>query len=550
MVDEQTAYDDAQAQKMREMTIVPPEQAAKPITPAPGILPPVSLPPSITSPSAAIPGPVQNPPSNYPGNTFPVRAAMGQWPVNPQGEPIPFSRVDKSHPGGIAVPGKVSLTPQGQPITTQPTVHQQVDPFAMLWAKSSNIHNPILRTLAKVGSGLGAAAEGANPRFPAQEEEAMRELAIPGASRAQEAETGLKAAQAGAIGNPKWAEVPGFTSPGGQPAYRDETGKMGGYYTIGQQGYEPIAGPSHPQAAPTAQPAGGTQPIQQQGPAGPQPGQLVPTRSQNPDLAPVPKAQVQSFANDAKADYPSLTPGQVRALANQLGPAPTQADYRNAWAQAEKDSTANESGADRKTAQAGVEAQRAQAGAEREEKDLDTAKNRVIEPLQKRIDKVDDQLEKLNTATSTIAGATEMGDAIGVVKALQGTSGGQGSGIRMSPALLDRIVHARGWKGSVQDFVEHAAGKGTLTPEQRGEIRGILSDVRDYVQERRDIMGHSYDSILDAHSRDEIRQVQKDLNDRLGTQGKTHSFTYGGKSYVDMPEDVFQRFKKLYPDVR
>lgn len=63
----------------------------------------------------------------------------------------------------------------------------------------------------------------------------------------------------------------------------------------------------------------------------------------DPDKQPVPPDQVASFPADVKKSYPGLTPGQVSSLQKQLGPNPTQKDYKDIQNRAEKYDAANTS---------------------------------------------------------------------------------------------------------------------------------------------------------------------------------------------------------------
>ena len=102
-------------------------------------------------------------------------------PAAPPGAapPQPAMRMPEGNPapdvvGGPAIPGAqpVAQTPTLPPIS-EPTKHRSG--ISTLWADASNIHNPLARVLAKVGTGiLGGAegvAEGAFPRLA---------MAIPG----------------------------------------------------------------------------------------------------------------------------------------------------------------------------------------------------------------------------------------------------------------------------------------------------------------------------------------------------------------------------------
>lgn len=350
--------------------------------------------------------------------------------------------------------------------------------------------------------GEQAVQMGQNERQQARE----RAVMMPSTLAKNAAETKEAEARANATGSEMSPEVYQGTQPNT-------------FYRLTKTGAVPTTAEGVPIAQTTRQTGGGANtPINTQ----PHwvPGAKVGTE-QKPEQIPVPQEQVASFPKDVAASYPNLQVGQVNSLAKQLGPNPTQADYAKVMEQADKDSKAVQAEADRKEAD---NLRKAHEGEVKNEKaDAATQKeiNTAHSSIEKRLDKADEQLEKLHTATSTVGGNSEMGDALGVVKTLVATAGGQGTGVRITMPEIQRIAQGRGWAGGVEAFFEHAAGYGTLTPTQRDQIKGIISDITTLVQQKRDLLADIDNKILGAGSIQEVRGYQKEMNDRMGGKRET-----------------------------
>lgn len=155
---------------------------------------------------------------------------------------------------------------------------------------------------------------------------------------------------------------------------------------------------------------------------------------------------------------------------------------------------------------------RGQARTDAEQKELTAEVDKAHALITKNLDKANDQIEKLQVAGSEVGGNTEIGDALGVVKTLVATAGGQGSGVRVTDTELNRIIHGRGWEGTVSAFFEHAQGYGTLTPVQRTQIKDIIKDITKVMTDKRDKLANADESVLDAKSVPDIRAAQKKLN--------------------------------------
>lgn len=268
-------------------------------------------------------------------------AAIASAPMQPGIVP---ARAIPANPPLPAVPAAAPAAPAINPAMAPPppagglNAVQAQNPFNVLLSQEENIHNPIARVGAKIFTHLGKGLEAMSPQYPAIEEARTKAAQEPQEEAMKAAQIeGTKADTAARRGTEARAEIPQFNPlPGENGIARDPEGNATGVIGInpgtGQLEIRPLpsAGGSQDQAAGP----GGVEP----GPAGP--GYNVGNAS--PDKMRVPAAQVQSFPDDIKSGFPSLTKGQVNALKAELGPHPTQADMAKVQANAQNYSKANE----------------------------------------------------------------------------------------------------------------------------------------------------------------------------------------------------------------
>lgn len=279
------------------------------------------------------------------------KAATPVATIAPPGAPLPATppqmQPNASTPQlpGIApptaLPAPAMPNPVAPPMGVQPQNRIPALPppqiqsgGAKLWQAAGNIQNPVLRTLAKVGTGVARAGEiagealvprvaelipgseintrqqnaGNEQKFEkrqaegvAQEEADTKSQQAETEQQRQQSEAGLQKAQAGAL-------------TGGQP--------VGEPLVINGKMYQPTYDKESKQA--TLQPMeGAPQSITPQG--GPT-GITKAGQIQKPEEMLVPPAQVTSFPKTLKDEYPGLKDTQISALAQELGPNPTQGD--------------------------------------------------------------------------------------------------------------------------------------------------------------------------------------------------------------------------------
>lgn len=167
-------------------------------------------------------------------------------------------------PGVPEAPVKPAIplgAPQGQHPAIAPVSPLHVKSgIAGLWDKESNIHNPVLRTAAKTGTGILGTLEGIGnivaPRLtsaiPGTRNNKEAAIRTDEANQASAAHTGLENAQAKEAlfrANPpekdreEWEQVKGLSGLHGEPVEREKTS---GTYRLAQlpQGVQPTEGPA------------------------------------------------------------------------------------------------------------------------------------------------------------------------------------------------------------------------------------------------------------------------------------------------------------------
>lgn len=185
--------------------------------------------------AAAAPAPAKNAPLVNVGQQTETPKAETK-PTPPVPVPgIPVQRADAKNP----IPGTQHVDPAtNKEVGTPYTVEQKTNPFLGIFAHSDNIHNPVLRTLAKIGSGIGAGVEavgqGTHPELAKAETERLLQ---PGQMTEQDQKNRLIKAQADE------AEASATAKKSGAGAWEPEQGEQFTQYKVNKDGSqgEPIA---------------------------------------------------------------------------------------------------------------------------------------------------------------------------------------------------------------------------------------------------------------------------------------------------------------------
>jgi hypothetical protein len=145
---------------------------------------------------------------------------------------------------------------------------------------------------------------------------------------------------------------------------------------------------------------------------------------------------------------------------------------------------------------------------EAQTRDLDRQIKQYGDPYQKMVTGADAQLDKVLDAEKLLAGGA-VGQALGIPKILSALVGGQGSGVRITQAELQSIARARGIGGDIEGFFNRLSGQGTLTAAQKQQMQGLLSDVRDRINQKRALANSVLDDMNGATSREDVMRAEK-----------------------------------------
>lgn len=209
-----------------------------------------------------------------------------------------------------------------------------------------------------------------------------------------------------------------------------------------------------------------------------------------------------------------------------------------------------------------TKAARDQANATREDTRQQQQRNRedqatereyitVTNRLNKQWETMEKQKEAIGQAKAELNGGA-VGQAVGVVKTLSGLASGQGSGVRITQAELNGLIHARGIKGDFEGWINGLAGQGKLSGEQLQQMQAVLSDVERRVAEKESIYNETLDKLGTAGDRKEIRSIESEFRKRISGGGDEHA----GKIQVQIPgqqpgwipADQKDSFLKKYPN--
>lgn len=318
--------------------------------------------------------------------------------------------------------------------------------------------------------------------------------------------------------------------------------------------------------------------------------QLI-TQLQDPKLAPEQKAALQQQAEQIYATNPEFRPKpedqtkqavgddgvkqhaqQLDAIAQGAGFTPEQSAAQHAafdvkptdsaaiadkkMAEAESVAKLDSSRRDRETARFAADNTRAD---KKEDKAADTNDKRMDKSYQynrSRLDKFRKPIDDVNTRFAgmqeELAQNTPMADALMAPKLLTLMTGGQGTGMRMNEAEIARLVGGRShWetlKADINKWSLNPAKANSITPEQRKEIRSLMTVVGGRLQKQLSVLDDSNDKLTNATTPEEHRKVVDETQSRLSraAAGKV-KVQLPGHPAADIPETQVDQFRKDNP---
>jgi hypothetical protein len=494
----------------------------------------------------AVPGPQAAPEPSPQPKAMPVpQNAPAQAPASP------------AMPVGPPAGASPAMPAPSAPAITLPTPQKSLT--TKLWDKTANINNPFERILARTGVGIGKALDIAGSAlFPgiaanipgsqintqmANSRANKLAMEVPEAN----ARIGLEKAQT----TNQEAEAKARLNPGDKAIGEAVADGKGGLmqqvehadHTFGYVPISQVAGnqPAMPGVAPPSAPGGSGAPAMQVAPAGAKPGTQLPEAK-----TPLTDAQIQDANAQNTAQYQQAFKGQPLPPAFQIKPGTTDAQAKETTAALGRLVSTNDANEQRKIMndqRAATERNTAELRAENRSRQADEATNKEIDKAQAQLkdvlSKSDARIENLNEAMADIDKPNGEKDAMGVVKALVSTAGGQGSGVRVTQAELQRISQARGWTDSAKvtlNNIFNPSSYESMSPAQREQLKGIEQDVYNLVEEKNDAAHQAFGEITGARSIPEVRAAQNKFNDVIRGENKAG----GGKAAP--AEDPFAQF--------
>jgi hypothetical protein len=141
--------------------------------------------------------------------------------------------------------------------------------------------------------------------------------------------------------------------------------------------------------------------------------------------------------------------------------------------------------------------------------------DKLANPYRKQYEGASGQLEKIDEADAMLRTGTPESQALAVPKVLTALISGQGTGVRITQSELNAIASARGLGGSIEGKLQEWSGKGKLTPTQTTQLRQVLSDVRTKVAEKQTALDEGITNISNAPDRKTALQHEQRLRARL-----------------------------------
>ncbi len=114
-------------------------------------------------------------------------------------------------------------------------------------------------------------------------------------------------------------------------------------------------------------------------------------------------------------------------------------------------------------------------------------------------------------------------------------AGGQGSGLRVTNDNVNGVLHARGYAGDVQAFLQQFGGGQKMTPQQVAQSRQILSDLQSRLGQKLQVSNDAVNQIQNAPDRQ-----GRIIADQMGRQHLNALDTSGHIQPSDAVKSVLQ----------
>jgi hypothetical protein len=126
---------------------------------------------------------------------------------------------------------------------------------------------------------------------------------------------------------------------------------------------------------------------------------------------------------------------------------------------------------------------------------------------QTQLNQASSHLDKLDQVKLLITNSTPESLAVAVPNVLTALISGQGTGVRITQAEINQILHARGLGDSVEAFVNKISGQGSLSATQKKDISSMIDDVKGKVSQKQKDLSDTMDEIDNAKNPDDISKA-------------------------------------------
>lgn len=186
--------------------------------------------------------------------------------------------------------------------------------------------------------------------------------------------------------------------------------------------------------------------------------------------------------------------------------------------------------------EAGTQAQRAAAETSLAQSAMgDREINQLTKPHQANVTAAQKQLQDLQESDQMLQTGDAVSQSLGVRKMIAAAAGGPGSGLRVTNDNVNGILHARGFAGDVEAFLQKFGSGNKLDAGQVAQSRQILSDLQSRLGQKLQISNDAINQIQNAPDRQ-----GRILADQMGRQHLNALDTGGHAQPSDAVKNVLQ----------
>lgn len=185
------------------------------------------------------------------------------------------------------------------------------------------------------------------------------------------------------------------------------------------------------------------------------------------------------------------------------------------------------------------------AAAFRRDVQMTNAKNTANRQYATQFSQASAHLDKLDQVKLLITTGNPESLAIAVPNVLTALISGTGTGVRITQAEINQILHARGWGENVEAFVKKISGQGALSSKQRQDLVGIMDDVKDKVVKKQKRLSDTMDKIDSAEKPSDISKahIEHRKGELESDKQKTNELP-GGITLDEINAEIEKRKKK------